>query len=83
MNDAGSGSRAAGLESGAVVTFILRQPGMLPRLLAQHVDDGRGRCRVCSSAGARHVWPCSIRAYADLAAAAMERAASRRKAPGS
>lgn len=45
-----------------LVALIVSQPGMAERLLARHVDDGRGRCRVCTS-GAQamhHRWPCSI-----------------------
>ena len=45
-----------------LVALIVSQPGMADRLLAEHADDGTGRCRVCS-AGAqagRQKWPCSI-----------------------
>lgn len=45
-----------------LVALIVSQPGMAERLLAQHIDDGGGRCRVCTPGGqaARHRWPCSI-----------------------
>jgi hypothetical protein len=62
------------LETDVVITFILQQPGMLRRLLTQHVDDGVGHCKVCWSAGARHVWPCRIRGYTNLALGAKEAA---------
>jgi hypothetical protein len=45
-----------------LVIFIRSQPGMAERLLADHADDGSGRCRVCS-AGAqagRYRWPCAL-----------------------
>lgn len=37
--------------------------GMATRLVAQHVDDGTGRCIVCSEGGqaGRYTWPCAIR----------------------
>lgn len=45
-----------------LVALIVSQPGMGERLLAQHVDDGHGRCRVCTpgAQAAHHRWPCSI-----------------------
>ncbi|TQM15610.1 hypothetical protein [Pseudonocardia kunmingensis] len=51
---------------------MAREPGMATRLLAAHVDDGAGRCRVCSiggQAGRAAAWPCLIRLYADQAQA--------------
>ena len=54
-----------------LVALIRSQPGMAERLLAQHADDGSGRCRSCS-AGAqsgRYRWPCAIQRYATEAAA--------------
>lgn len=54
------------LEAEMVVAFIMREPRMLHRLLAEHVDDGGGHCKVCASAGAHYVWPCRIRGYANL-----------------
>lgn len=49
-----------------LVAFILSQPGMIGRLLAQHRDDGSGRCTTCSGGAqsARFVFPCSIRTRA-------------------
>lgn len=45
-----------------LVALIVSQPGMGGRLLAQHADDGRGRCRVCTpgAQAAHQRWPCSI-----------------------
>lgn len=64
----GESDRAAGAWSGTVA-LIVGQPGMSARLLAQHVDDGRGRCRVCSAGGqAGHsVFPCTLHAAAEQA----------------
>ena len=51
------------------VVLILSQPGMAQRLLTEHVDDGSGRCRVCSTGGqtGRYRWPCALRRYAEQA----------------
>jgi hypothetical protein len=40
------------------------------RLLAEHVDDGTGRCRVCPAGpqAGRRIWPCSLYDYARAAA---------------
>lgn len=45
-----------------LVALIRSQPGMAERLLADHTDDGTGRCRCCSSGGqtGRYQWPCAI-----------------------
>ena len=45
-----------------LVQMILSQPGMAERLIAEHADDGRGRCRGCPVGGqrGRHSWPCTI-----------------------
>jgi hypothetical protein len=50
------------LSADPLVVLIISQPGMIDRLLAQHVDDGRGRCRVCvvGAQAGHQVWPCSI-----------------------
>jgi hypothetical protein len=54
------------------VTFAL-QPGMAARLLAEHVDDGTGRCRVCTAGqSARERWPCKIHWYTSRAMALHE-----------
>jgi hypothetical protein len=52
------------------ITFALH-PGMAARLLAEHRDDGSGRCRVCSAGpqGIRQRWPCRIAWYASRAVA--------------
>lgn len=53
-----------------LTALIISQPGMAERLLAEHVDDGAGKCAVCS-VGARtpdrYRWPCSIRECASAA----------------
>jgi hypothetical protein len=45
-----------------LVVLIASQPGMAGRLLAEHADDGSGRCRRCSAGGqtGRYRWPCAI-----------------------
>lgn len=45
-----------------LVALIRSQPGMAERLLAEHADDGSGRCRVCSSGAmtGHYRWPCTI-----------------------
>lgn len=45
-----------------LVALIQSQPGMADRLLADHTDDGTGRCRRCSAGGqtGRYQWPCAI-----------------------
>jgi hypothetical protein len=52
-----------------LVQMILSQPGMAERLIAEHADDGRGRCRGCPVGGqrGRHSWPCTIRQAAEEA----------------
>ena len=49
-----------------IVEFIAAETGMAERLLAQHVDDGTGHCRVCSAGpqAGRKVWPCQIHGHA-------------------
>lgn len=52
-----------------IVEFIARQPGLVARLLTDHVDDGTGHCRVCT-AGAqagRQVSPCRLLDLAEQA----------------
>ena len=58
-----------------LVQMILSQPGMAERLIAEHGDDGRGHCRVCTLGGQRgqHSWPCTIRQAADEAESIAER----------
>ncbi|MGI5125377.1 hypothetical protein ACQEVB_01055 [Pseudonocardia sp. CA-107938] len=57
-----------------LVTLIVSQPGMAGRLIAQHRDDGTGRCTACQlgAQAGRSRWPCSI--YAAAAAAEEVRA---------
>ncbi|MGI5131558.1 hypothetical protein ACQEVB_32470 [Pseudonocardia sp. CA-107938] len=57
-----------------LVALIVSQPGMAGRLIAQHRDDGSGRCTTCQLGGqaGRCRWPCSI--YAAAAAAEEVRA---------
>ena len=52
-----------------LVQMILSQPGMAARLIDEHADDGRGRCRGCPVGGqrGRHSWPCTIRQAAEEA----------------
>lgn len=56
----------ARIEPDPIVVFIADQPGMAARLIAEHADDGTGRCRVCSAGGqtGRHRWPCQLHHYA-------------------
>jgi hypothetical protein len=54
-----------------LVILIQSEPGMAQRLLAEHTDDGTGRCRVCSTGGqsGRFQWPCTLhRSAADAQA---------------
>ena len=57
-----------------LVQMILGQPGMTERLMAEHADDGTGRCRVCPVGGqrGRHSFPCTIRRAAEEAANAQQ-----------
>jgi hypothetical protein len=57
-----------------LVQMILGQPGMAERLMAEHADDGTGRCRVCPVGGqrGRHSFPCTIRRAAEEAASAQQ-----------
>jgi hypothetical protein len=42
---------------------------MAARLIAEHADDGSGRCRGCPVGGqrGRHSWPCTLRLAAEEA----------------
>jgi hypothetical protein len=58
--------RPEGSDHDRFAAELARQPGAPARLLELHVDDGTGRCRVCS-AGAqtgRYRHPCAIRVLA-------------------
>lgn len=50
------------LEAHPLVEFIRRDPGMTVRILDAHVDDGAGRCVVCSRSdrAGRTPWPCTL-----------------------
>lgn len=49
----------------ALVTFIVGEPGLAERLLAAHVDDGKGRCCGCVQYDRPRVaHPCVIRNHA-------------------
>jgi hypothetical protein len=52
-----------------LVEFIVRNPGLAERLIAEHVDDGQGYCRRCALGGQRGYFrfPCDIRRTADTA----------------
>lgn len=45
-----------------LVALILGQDGMAARLIAEHIDDGNGRCRACPLGGQRghQRWPCAL-----------------------
>jgi hypothetical protein len=49
-----------------LTVFLLLRPTATEKLLAQHVDDGRGRCKACSLGAQQghHLWPCTIYAAA-------------------
>ncbi|MGI5128055.1 hypothetical protein ACQEVB_14690 [Pseudonocardia sp. CA-107938] len=54
----------------ALVDILARNPGATDRLLAEHVDDGSGRCQVCSAGpqAGRMMWPCRLYGVAEVAA---------------
>jgi hypothetical protein len=52
------------LNGEAVITVMISENGMVWRVLAQHGDNGKGRCLICRTA-----FPCEVRGYAHLAAA--------------
>jgi hypothetical protein len=57
-------------------------PDVVERLLAEHRDDGSGRCLACTTPGRgtpKTVWPCGIAAVAGMAAGL---AAERRRRHG-
>jgi hypothetical protein len=45
-----------------LAAFLVSEPAAAAKLLADHVDDGRGYCRVCTLGAQRgnHHWPCDI-----------------------
>jgi len=52
-----------------LVALIRSEEGMAERLLAEHADDGSGRCRTCSGGGqtGHYRWPCTLHRCAALA----------------
>lgn len=54
----------------ALAEFLCNQPTAIKKLLAQHVDNGNGECRVCTLGGqrGRMRWPCAIFRGARMAA---------------
>jgi hypothetical protein len=42
--------------------FLDLEPAAAAKLLAEHIDDGRGYCRVCilGAQHGNHHWPCDI-----------------------
>ena len=60
------------VDDNPLVTLIASEPGMADRLLAQHVDDGTGRCAVCTAGSqtGRFAWPCQTQLAAAAASAA-------------
>jgi hypothetical protein len=53
-----------------LTAFLSLRPTATTKLLAQHVDDGRGYCQVCTIGGQRghRIWPCTIYTAAARAA---------------
>jgi hypothetical protein len=52
-----------------LVEFVLLNPGLADRLIAEHVDDGQGYCRMCALGAQRGYFrfPCDIRLIAEKA----------------
>lgn len=46
----------------ALAVALGQHAGLAGRLVAEHVDDGRGRCARCALGAQRgfHTWPCTI-----------------------
>jgi hypothetical protein len=52
----------------ALVVLIATQPGMAGRMLAEHADDGTGRCRSCQWHNRpRPPFPCVLHVHAEAA----------------
>jgi hypothetical protein len=60
------------MSADALVAFLVNQPTAIGRLLAEHVDDGRGHCRTCTVGGQQGflAWPCTLYTAASNAARA-------------
>jgi len=73
------GSAAPAVPDDSPIVEFMVNNGLADRLLAEHVDDGTGRCRVCSDGAQRghHTWPCRICDYATRAREVERRAADR------
>lgn len=57
-------------------------PGVAQRLLAEHLPDGRGRCRACTRPGTGipgTAWPCALQLYAAAAVEIQKQHATGRK----
>jgi hypothetical protein len=52
-----------------LAALLLKEPLAIARLLAQHVDDGTGHCRVCTAGGqtGRYRHPCALQLAAEEA----------------
>jgi hypothetical protein len=58
-----------------LAAFLIAQPEAVAVLLADHVGDDHGRCRVCAIGGqrGRTTWPCALYGAATAARAASTR----------
>lgn len=56
-----------------IVAEVATMPGVVERLTAEHTPDRHGRCRVCTFAGHRVVWPCTLSVLAAEGAEARQR----------
>jgi len=59
----------SGEVSELIAQLIADRPAAVLALLARHVDDGNGHCRVCVLGAQRgfQIWPCTIYEAAALA----------------
>lgn len=66
MRVAVAATRSAGRMLDELIVFIRSHPGLAERLLAEHIDDGTGRCRSCANGGqtGRCHWPCTLHSHA-------------------
>lgn len=55
--------------AGEFAALFRTQPLVIARLLAEHIDDGTGHCRVCTSGAqaGRQLWPCLLHGLAEQA----------------
>jgi len=57
------------VDDSPLVESLARQRALVDRVLAEHVDDGNGRCTACPRSGRpewQH-WPCRLHSLATLA----------------